>query len=131
MSAARGALPGQVTSPNSSFGLRDLATGLFNRKWLIICTLFTSVVATAVFASYTPEKYESRMKFLVKNMRLDTPVTTGKEEQVVSDNGDISESQLASEIELIHSRDILAEVVKRTGLAKSANPGSSVTDGDI
>src|SRR5690242_12366999 len=100
MSAARGALPGQVTTstPNSSFGLRDLATGLFNRKWLILCTLFTSIVATAVFAWYTPEKYESRMKFLVKNMRMDSPVTSGREEQVVNDNTAISDTQMASEM---------------------------------
>src|SRR6266446_4875190 len=117
--------------PAPSLGLRDIVAGLFNRKWLIICTLFTSLVATGVFASWTPEKYESRMRFLIKNMRFDAPVTTGKDEQVVADNGEISESQLSSEMELLKSRDLLIEVVKQTGLAKPANPSAGVTEADV
>ena len=120
-----------IPLPAPSLGLRDVVAGLFNRKWLIICTLFTSIVATAVFTSLTPEKYESRMRFLVKNVRVDAPVTTRKDEQVVADTGEISESQISSEIELLKSRDLLADVVKKTGLAGAANPAAGQTDGDI
>src|SRR5437868_4842254 len=117
--------------PAPSLGLRDIVAGLFNRKWLIICTLFTSIVATGAFASWTPERYESRMRFLIKNMRSDAPVTTGKAEQVVSDNTEISESQISSEMELLKGRDLLIEVVKQTGLARAANPSAGVTEADI
>lgn len=117
--------------PSPSFGLRDIVAGLFNRKWLIICTLFTSIVATAIFTWLTPEKYESRMRFFIKNVRLDAPVTTRKDEQVVADNGEISEAQISSEIELLKSRDLLTDVVKQTGLARPANPTTGQTDGDI
>lgn len=117
--------------PAPSLGLRDVAASLFNRKWLIIGSLFTSIVATGVFVWYTPEKYESRMRFLIKNVRLDVPVTTRKDEQVVADNAEVSESQISSEMELLKSRDLLTEVVKQTGLARPTTPGASQTDGDI
>ncbi len=116
--------------PSPSLGLRDIVAGLFNRKWLIICTLFTSIVATGIFTWLTPDKYESRMRFLIKNVRLDAPVTTRKDEQVVADNGEISEAQISSEIELLKSRDLLTDVVKQTGLARPANPAGGPTDGD-
>ena len=120
---------GQI--PPSSLGLRDIVAGLFNRKWLIILTLLTSVVATGVFAWRTPEKYESRMKFFIKNVRVETPVTTGKDDQVVADGGEVSESVITSEMELIKSRDLLMEVVKQTDLARAKDPSKGVTDSDI
>ena len=112
-------------------GLRDIVAGLFNRKWLIILTLLTSVTATGVFAWLTPEKYESRMKFFIKNVRVETPVTTGKGEQVVGDGGEVSESVITSEMELIKSRDLLMEVVKQTKLARAKDQSKGVTDSDI
>ena len=117
--------------PSSSLGLRDIVAGLFNRKWLIILTLVTSVVATGVFAWRTPEKYESRMKFYIKNVRVETPVTTGKDEQVVAEGGEVSESVITSEMELIKSRDLLMEVVKQTNLARPKDTEKGVTDSDI
>src|SRR5206468_3953783 len=90
----------------------------------------TSLVATGTFAFWTPEKYDSRIRFLIKNVRFDAPVTTGKEEQVLADNGEVSESQLSSEMELLKSRDLLSDVVKQTGLAAAANPLVGVTDAD-
>ena len=120
-----------TSNPSPSLGLRDIVAGLFNRKWLIICTLLTSTVATGVFTWLTPEKYESRMRFLIKNIRLDAPVTTRKDEQVFADTGEVSESQISSEIELLKSRDLLTEVVRKTGLAKATNPTGGQTDGDV
>ncbi len=117
--------------PSPSLGLRDVAAGLFNRKWLIICTLVTSFVATGLFASWTPDKYESRMRFLIKNVRLDAPVTTRKDEQVVADNGEVSEAQLSSEMELLKSRDLLTDVVKQTGLVRATKTSAGETEGDV
>jgi polysaccharide biosynthesis protein PslE len=119
MSANNDVRHGQL--PPAAKGVRDLLAGFFYRKWLIVLTLMTSIVATAVFAMRTPEKYESRMKFLIKNVRLDTPLSSGKEEQVV-DNGEVAESEISSEIELLKSRDLLAEVVRQTDLGKPQDP---------
>src|SRR6478672_6118368 len=90
--------------PTPGLGVRDLLAGFFNRKWLIAGTLFTSLVATAAFALLASEKYESRIRFLVKNTRVEAPVSTRKDEEVVSDRSEISEAELSSEIELLKSR---------------------------
>ena len=119
-----------LSAPAPSLGLRDIITGLFNRKWLIVLTLLTSVIATGFFALRTPDKFESRMRFLVKNMRFDAPVISGKDEQVVTDNGEVSESEISSEMELIKSRDLLTEVVKQTGLVPGASPDGA-SDADV
>lgn len=129
MSANRESQNGKTAS--ASVGLRDIVASLFNRKWLILATLLTSIIATGFFTWYTPEKYESRMKFLIKNLRVETPVTTGKDDQVIPDNGEVSEGQITSEMELLKSRDLLVEVVKRTGLAKAKVASSGVTEGDV
>ena len=104
-----------------SLSLRDGAAVLFRRKWLILTTLLTAVIVTAFVVSRTTDKYESRMKLLVKNMRADVPVTAAKDDSV-SDN-EISEAQINSEIELLKGRDLLEEVVKRVNLAKPSEAG--------
>ena len=118
-------------TPTSTVGLRDILAGLFNRKWLIGVTLFTSIVATGVFTALTPARYESRMRFLIKNTRVDTPVSTGKGEQVVMDNPEVSESEITSEIELLRSRDLLIEVIKQTNLATAKDASLGVTEADV
>lgn len=118
---------GFFKAPNLS--LRDVAASLFRRKWLILITLATTVTATCVFAWLTPDKYESRMKLLVKNMRADAPVTAGNES--VSDKQEISESQIASQMELLKGRDLLEEVVRQTNLAKPEIPNAEITNKDV
>ena len=105
----------------SNLSLRDAAVVLFRRKWLILTTLLTAVLVTAFVVSRTPDKYESRMKLLVKNMRADIPVTAAKDESV--SGSEVSESQINSEIELIKGRDLLEQVVKRVNLAKPSEAG--------
>jgi uncharacterized protein involved in exopolysaccharide biosynthesis len=108
-----------LSKPNLS--LRDGIVVLFRRKWLILTTLLTAAIVTAFVVSTTTDKYESRMKLLVKNMRADVPVTAAKDESV-SDN-EVSESQINSEIELLKGRDLLEQVVKRVNLAKPSLTG--------
>lgn len=109
-----------LSKPNLS--LRDGATVLFRRKWLILTTLLMATIVTAFVVSRTTDKYESRMKLLVKNMRADVQVTAGKDD-AVSDN-EVSESQINSEIELLKGRDLLEEIVKRVNLAKPSEAGA-------
>lgn len=118
---------GLIKAPTLS--LRDMAASLFRRKGLILLTLATTLTATCVFVWLTPDKYESRMKLLVKNMRADAPVTAG--EETVKDQNEISESQIVSEIELLKSRDLLEEVVKQTNLAMPETPGAEITPKDV
>jgi hypothetical protein len=68
-----------------------------------------------------PNRYDSRMKILVKNQRVDVAITpqatTGGSAPTV--DNDVSENQINSEIELLTSKDLLTQVVNETELAKS------------
>ncbi len=108
-----------LSKPNLS--LRDGAVVLFRRKWLILTTLLTALIVTAFVVSRTTDKYESRMKLLVKNMRADVPVTATSKDSA-ADN-EVSESQINSEIELLKGRDLLEQVVKQVKLAKTSPTG--------
>ena len=104
-----------------SLSLRDGATVLFRGKWLILLTLLTAAVVTGFIVSRTTDKYESRLKLLVKNMRADVQVTASKDEPIP--DGEVSESQINSEIELLKGRDLLEQVVKRINLAPASPDG--------
>lgn len=111
-----------------SLSLRDIADVTFRRKWLIVLTLLTAGFAAAVFASITPDTYESRMKFLVRNTRVETTLTPG--DGKVTDRNEVSQEQISSEIELLKSRDILEEIVNTQELAKPLVPGAAITEKD-
>ena len=102
---------------------------MFRRKWLILITLLTTLTATGVFAWLAQDKYESRIKLLVKNMRTENPVTTGNE--TVLDRNEVSESQIVSQIEVLKSRDLLEEVVKQTSLARPEKADAGISQKDI
>ena len=116
-------MKGELTTGfgGNSISLRDGASALFRRRWLVLFTFFAVVLGTAVVTWMLPNKYESRMKILVKNQRVDvaiTPQATGG--APVGVESDVSENEINSEIELLTSRDLLTQIVKDTGLAKAA-----------
>ena len=101
--------------------LRDGASALFRRRGLILVTFLTVIAGTILVTLLLPNRYESRMKILVKNQRLDvaiTPEATNGVSASTIDN-EVSENQINSEIELLTSKDLLTQVVNETGLAKS------------
>jgi uncharacterized protein involved in exopolysaccharide biosynthesis len=106
----------------NSLSIRDGASALFRRRALVLVT-FIAVVAGTAFVTYLlPNKYESRMKILVKNQRVDvaiTPQATGG--APVGVDNEISENEINSEIELLTSRDLLTQVAKDTGLAQAGS----------
>jgi uncharacterized protein involved in exopolysaccharide biosynthesis len=107
-------------SGNNSISVRDGATALFRRKSLVLITFLTVIVGTVIVTLLLPNRYDSRMKILVKNQRLDvaiTPEATGGLTAPTVEN-EVSENQINSEIELITSKDLLMQVVHEAGLAK-------------
>jgi len=118
-----------TTKKAQSLNLRDIAVIVFRQKWLIALTFLTTA-ATAVILAYTmSDQYESRMKILVKNTRVEAPVTAERT-GVFADQSEISESQIVSEIELLRSRDLLEQVVRNTNLAQSET-GVTATEQDV
>ncbi|HEX5702343.1 MAG TPA: Wzz/FepE/Etk N-terminal domain-containing protein [Pyrinomonadaceae bacterium] len=106
-----------------NISLRDGAAALFRRKGLVLLTFLTVLIGTVVVTLLLPNKYESRMKILVKNQRVDVAITAAHSEapSMMAD-GEVTENQINSEIELLTSKDLLTQVVKESGLA-SAKPG--------
>ena len=102
--------------------LRDAVVVLFRHKWLIILTFLTTAAAAFILAYSMPDNYESRMKILVRNMRSDVVVSPDQTD-ASSNDVEISESQIVSEIELLKSRDLLEQVVKNTNLAQFETKG--------
>src|SRR5438876_4119339 len=115
-------MKGELTTgfSSSSISLRDATGTLFRRKGLVLLIFVTVLVGTAVVTFLLPNKYESRMKILVKNQRVDvaiTPQATGGAPVSAVEN-EVSENQINSEIELLTSRDLLTQVVNECSLAK-------------
>lgn len=103
----------------NSITIRDGASALFRRRTLVLFTFIAVVLGTATVTYLLPNKYESRMKILVKNQRVDvaiTPEATGG--APVGVETEISENEINSEIELLTSRDLLTQVVKETPLSQ-------------
>ncbi len=91
---------------------------MFRRKALVLLTFLTVVLGTAAVTFLLPNKYESRMKILVKNQRVDVAITPEATAGAPAVESEVSESQINSEIELLTSRDLLTQVVTDCGLAK-------------
>jgi uncharacterized protein involved in exopolysaccharide biosynthesis len=104
------------------WSVHNIATSLFRRKWLLIGVFFTFAVISIGLAAFLPNQYQSRMKILVKNARADvviTPEATNSSNPV----GEVTESQINSEIALLTSKDLLEQVVRQSGLDKQVKPG--------
>src|SRR3982074_3141881 len=115
-------MKGELTTGfgGNAISLRDGASALFRRRGLVLSTFLAVVLGTAIVTWWLPNKYESRMKILVKNQRVDvaiTPEATGG--APVGVDTDVSENVINSEIELLTSRDLLTQVAKETGLAQA------------
>src|SRR5438552_18973569 len=103
---------------SNPISLRDGASALFRRKTLVLITFVTVIAGTALVTFLLPDKYESRMKILVKNQRVDVAITPEATAGAPPVESEVSESQINSEIELLTSRDLLTQVVTECGLVK-------------
>lgn len=90
--------------------------GFIRRQWLVMIVVFIVVIASAVaILKALPKQYESSAKFLVKNARQDLVVGPNETATAVY-RDDVSEEIMNTELELLRSRDILAQVVSELGL---------------
>src|SRR6267378_1791729 len=115
-------MKGELTTSlrENPISIREGASALFRRRGLVLFTFLAVVLGTAIVTYVIPNKYESRMKILVKNQRVDvaiTPEATGG--APVGVGSEVSENEINSEIELLTSRDLLIQVAKDTGLGQT------------
>lgn len=111
------AVPPVHSSPNA---VRDLLTVLFrNRK--IIETAFVCTFLGAIFGVFLLGiKYESDTQILVKHRRADEVVSTDSNSRDQQSSTDVpTEREINTEISLLKSGDLMAEVAKASGLDRS------------
>src|SRR5438105_3796447 len=104
---------------SNTISLRDGASALFRRKTLVLITFLTVITGTALVTFLLPDKYESRMKILVKNQRVDVAITPEATSGAPAPDNEVSENEINSEIELLTSKDLLTQVVKDCSLSKN------------
>jgi uncharacterized protein involved in exopolysaccharide biosynthesis len=98
--------------------MRDLVAIVFRRKHLILISFFCLCGLATLLLSFVPNTYDAEMKILVKQNRVDPPVTPdqGQTQRV----GNLTEQDLESEAELLRSRDVLEGAVAQCTVPKPA-----------
>jgi uncharacterized protein involved in exopolysaccharide biosynthesis len=117
---------------NGSVPPSYVAAILVRQKWQILIVFVLVIGGTAVATFLMSKQYETRMKILVKNERADVIVSADRNSE--SDfRGEVSETQINSEIELLNSNDLLKEVVTKVGLAQRelSNGSASVASSPV
>jgi uncharacterized protein involved in exopolysaccharide biosynthesis len=97
------------------FSMKELVGAVFRyKKTALLC--FFGVLTGAVLAAFLqPAQYTATTEFLVGEGRADEVVSTEPTVQPIVKPA-VSEEDLNSEIELLHSQDVLREVVVACGL---------------
>jgi uncharacterized protein involved in exopolysaccharide biosynthesis len=104
--------------------LVDIAAVVIRRKWGVL-TVFLLVVGGAIgFTLITPKQYASHMKILVKNERANMIVSADGSDGS-SNRGEVSETEINSEIELLDNMNLLEHVVKECGLERGEKASGS------
>ena len=121
---AQPGLPINIVMSNrvSSWTLREITTAAFRRKLLFLVPFGAIVALTLALALLLPDRYQSRMKILVRNARADAMITP-EATNATNGSGEVTESQINSEIALLTSKDLLEQVVLQSGLDKTAPAG--------
>jgi uncharacterized protein involved in exopolysaccharide biosynthesis len=110
------------TDDVNTVSLKDLAAILARRKGQILITFILVFVGVVAGTLLMPKQYETRMKVLVKNERADMIVSPDRNGGS-GYRGEVSESQINSEIELLTGNDLLQQVVTKCGLDQLQHVG--------
>ena len=95
--------------PSSDVYPKGVLEAFFRQKKLFFWTIALILLATALVTILTRRQYVSEMKFLVQNARENVVVTA---ERTTPSNvvGDVTETQVNSELEILHSHDVIDPV---------------------
>jgi uncharacterized protein involved in exopolysaccharide biosynthesis len=98
--------------------LRDIVTPLFRHRKLVLWSFLSLVAPTILGIILLPKHYQAQMEILVKHDRVDTAVSSGRDDAFAHPE-DVTEEELNSEVELLKSRDLLEKVVVSCNLQES------------
>src|ERR1700730_8270419 len=85
---------------------RAVVEALFRQKQIFFCTASIILAATLLATLLKHKQYSSEMKFLVLNTRGNVVITPGRTSSA-NVASDVSETQVNSELEILHSHDVL------------------------
>jgi uncharacterized protein involved in exopolysaccharide biosynthesis len=114
------------TDYRNTISFRDILAILARRKRQIAWTFLVVLGAIVVITFLMPKQYESRLKLLVKNERSNM-IVSGDTNVASSAPGEVGEGQINSEIELLNSRNLLRQVVIKSGLDRLHGSSKAVT----
>ena len=97
---------------------RDLLAVFFRQRRLSLCSFAVIFLMVLLYGVFTPP-YEAHMKVLVGRGRIDPVMTAQANAPPEFGREEISEQELNSEAELLRDEELLAKVVRVTGLAAS------------
>jgi uncharacterized protein involved in exopolysaccharide biosynthesis len=100
----------------SGVSARDFVETFFRRKQIVFITLPLMILAVAVIALVTAKRFESEMKILVQNSRSNIVISA--QVTTAASVNDVTEQQINSELEILHSHDVLDAVADPTWSSK-------------
>jgi uncharacterized protein involved in exopolysaccharide biosynthesis len=95
---------------------RDILAVVFRQRRAMLIAFGLIILGAAVSGLWIP-KYEAKMKILVRRQRSDEILSASTNAPSPLFNDQVSEQEINSEVELLHSDDLLRQVVTATGLS--------------
>ncbi len=100
---------------------RDILAVVFRQRRAMLIAFGLVILGAAVSGLWLP-KYEAQMKILVRRQRSDEILSASPNAPSPLFNEQVSEQEINSEVELLHSDDLLRQVVTATGLSGVQGP---------
>jgi uncharacterized protein involved in exopolysaccharide biosynthesis/Mrp family chromosome partitioning ATPase len=88
---------------------RDMVEAFFRRRRLFVWSIAVTLLVTVLITLLTPRQYISEMKFLVQNTRGNI-VVTPERTNPTSTPSDVTDTQVNSELEILHSHDVVDRI---------------------
>lgn len=104
----------QGTGRITSFTARDFAAMAFRRSRTLIFSFSGILLGTMLAAIFMPS-YSAQTEILLRRQRVD-PAASPEQANGLTVSGTVTEEEINSEAELVHSKDVLRQVVLRSGL---------------
>jgi uncharacterized protein involved in exopolysaccharide biosynthesis len=112
------------TAGTSTVFIKDIADRLFRKKRIVLISFTLLNIVVLGYLLFLPNSYQTEVRFLVNNIRADAVVTPESDIGPVARNY-VDEAVIATEIQLLSSREILRGVVVKCELAQD-NRGVSI-----
>ncbi len=121
-----GALVAAVPRTGPKFGRKDWARRLWEivkRNRMAAAAGFAAVmVPVLLWALFAPPVYEAELRILVQRERAESAVSGEAGPVSTQEARPVSPQEVSSEVELLRSRELLAQVAQREGLAGDGSP---------